>query len=46
MSQVPIRYLPQNLSNKDKKIVSKELRKSRKAYKKGKTSETCYKNVI
>ena len=36
MSQVPIRYLPQNLSNKDKKIVSKELRKSRKAYKKGK----------
>ena len=28
MSHVPIRYLPPNLSNKDKKIVSKELRKN------------------
>jgi hypothetical protein len=33
---VPIRYVPTRLTKKDKKKQSKELRKSRKAYKKGK----------
>jgi len=33
---VPIKYLPTSLTNKDKKKYSRELQKSRKAYKKGK----------
>jgi len=33
MTNVPIKYLPKNLTKKDKKKYSRELRKSRKAYK-------------
>ena len=33
---VPIKYLPKHITKKDKKIISNELRKSRKAYKKNK----------
>ena len=33
---VPIKYVPIKLSNKDKEIVKAELEKSRKAYKKNK----------
>lgn len=33
---VPMRYVPKSLSNKDKKAQKRELRRSRKAYKKGK----------
>ena len=33
---VPIKYLPKKLNSQDKKIIKKELKKSRKAYKKGK----------
>lgn len=33
---VPIKYLPKHITNKDKKIISHELKKSRKAYKKNK----------
>lgn len=36
MTNVPKRYVPKQLSNKDKKKQAKELKKSRKAYKKGK----------
>ena len=36
MTNVPIKYLPKRLTKKDAKIYSKELKKSRKAYKKGK----------
>lgn len=36
INNVPIKYLPKKLTKKDKKIYSKELRKSRRAYKKGK----------
>ena len=36
MSKVPIRYIPKNLTKSDKKRQRKELKKSRKAYKKGK----------
>lgn len=36
MDKVPKRYLPKHLTRKDKKKYSAELRKSRKAYKKGK----------
>lgn len=36
MVNVPRRYVPKNLSNKDKKIIKKELLKSRKQYKKKK----------
>ena len=32
---IPIKYLPNKLSNKDKKLQLKQLKKSRKAYKKG-----------
>jgi hypothetical protein len=31
---VPIKYLPKHITKKDKKIISNELKKSRKAYKK------------
>lgn len=34
--KVPIKYLPQRLTRKDKKKQAKQLRKSRKLYKKGK----------
>ena len=33
---VPIRYVPTRLTKKDKRKQSKELKKSRKAYKRGK----------
>ena len=33
---VPIKYLPKRLTRKDKQILKKELKKSRKGYKKGK----------
>ena len=33
---VPIKYLPKHITKKDKKIISHELKKSRKAYKKNK----------
>ena len=33
--KVPVRYLPKRLTKKDKKIQGQQLRKSRKAYKKG-----------
>ena len=33
---VPIKYLPKRLTKKDRKILKKELKKSRKGYKKGK----------
>ena len=33
---IPLRYIPKHLSAKDRKTVKKELRKSRKSYKKGK----------
>ena len=36
MANVPIKYLPKSLTRKDKKKYSQELRKSRRAYKKGK----------
>lgn len=36
MTNVPIRYLPKRLTRKDRKQYSSALRKSRKAYKKGK----------
>ena len=36
MPSVPSHYVPKNLSKKDKKIIKKELIKSRKLYKKGK----------
>ena len=36
MDKVPKRYLPKHLTRKDKKKYSSELRKSKKAYKKGK----------
>jgi hypothetical protein len=36
MANVPIKYLPKRLTRKDKKKYSSELKKSRKAYKKGK----------
>ena len=36
MTSVPKRYVPKQLSKKDKKKQAKELKKSRKAYKKGK----------
>ena len=36
MSSVPKRYVPKQLSKKDKKKQAKELKRSRKAYKKGK----------
>lgn len=36
MTNVPIKYLPKRLTRKDKRKYSRELRKSRKAYKKGK----------
>ena len=36
MTNVPKRYVPKQLSNKDKKKQAKELKKSRKLYKKGK----------
>lgn len=32
-NQVPIKYIPKSLSNKDKNIIKKSLRKSRKLYK-------------
>ena len=35
MSSVPKRYVPKQLSKKDKKKQAKELKRSRKAYKKG-----------
>ena len=36
VKRVPIKYLPKRLTKKDKKKYSRELRKSQKAYKKGK----------
>ena len=36
MSKVPVKYLPKSLTRKDKRKYSGELRKSRRAYKKGK----------
>ena len=36
MVKVPIRYIPKNLSRKDKKRQKKELKKSRRLYKKKK----------
>ena len=36
MSKVPVKYLPKSLTRKDKRKYSRELRKSRRAYKKGK----------
>jgi hypothetical protein len=36
MTNVPVKYLPKKLTQKDKRKYSRELRKSRKAYKKGK----------
>lgn len=36
MTKVPIKYLPKKLTRKDAKKYSKELKKSRRAYKKGK----------
>ena len=36
MTNVPIKYLPKKLTKKDRKKYSRELKKSRKAYKKGK----------
>lgn len=33
---VPVKYIPKKLTKKDKKKVARELKKSRKAYKKGK----------
>ena len=36
MSKVPKKYLPKYLSKKDKRIYSRELRKSKRLYKKGK----------
>ena len=33
---VPIKYLPKRLTKKDRKILKKELKKSRNSYKKGK----------
>ena len=36
MSYIPITYVPKNLTKKQKKQVIKDLKKSRKAYKKGK----------
>jgi len=36
MMNVPIKYLPKHITKKDKKIISHELKKSRKAYKKNK----------
>jgi hypothetical protein len=36
VKRVPIKYLPKRLTQKDKKKYSRELRKSQKAYKKGK----------
>ena len=35
-TRVPTRYLPKRLTKKDKRKQSRELKKSRKAYKKGK----------
>ena len=36
MTNVPIKYLPKTLTRKDRRKYSRELKKSRKAYKKGK----------
>ena len=36
MPLIPVKYAPKNLTKKDKKKAIKELRKSRKLYKKGK----------
>ena len=35
MSSVPLRYVPNKLTKKDKKNIKKELKKSRKLYKRG-----------
>jgi hypothetical protein len=37
---VPIKYLPKHINKKDKKMLSSELKKSRKAYKKQILSKT------
>jgi hypothetical protein len=36
MTSVPLKYIPKKLSRKDRKIVSRELKKSRRLYKQGK----------
>ena len=36
MPLIPVKYAPKNLTKKDKKKAIKELKKSRKLYKKGK----------
>ena len=36
MANVPVKYLPKKLSRRDRKTIKRELKRSRKAYKRGK----------